>query len=283
MTEQQQLKRPDWMVKWHAMRDAQAAKKAVIDEVQEPTAAEEEAPDPVALQAQLHDAVVHGDAPQTATLIAKGAVPEQKTLAFAVNNYTRSGWAEILIRAGAKPTSDMLRTARERLGSGSKLEAVLIAGGAVPPETPAEQKPATREVGHRMQDGTIYLGRYKGRDGIEKNWFAAADDASNKKGKKLSLSFKEAAKYAKESQAHGHNDWMLPPAHFDSNGEPDILNVLYANKTKIGGFDVASNSPFYWSSSYNEPLDYMRVRDFSNGLHLNSGKKNNFSIRLVRS
>ena len=145
---------------------------------------------------------------------------------------------------------------------------------------------ANPEVGDEMPDGTFYLGRFQSKDGTQKDWFAAAEDAQDGNGKRLSLNFNEAAEYARNSKAHGHDDWMVPPGYYDGKGEPDILNALFNNKAKIGGFDETGSNPsgWYWSSSpyyFNDV--YARIQRFSDGDQFNDLKRYGLSVRFVRS
>jgi len=143
--EQQPVKLPDWMTRWHDMHDKNAAKKTAANEnIQEPAVEEvneaspvetpappPSAPDSSALQEKLHDAVLRNNAQDASILITEGAVPAEKTLDYAVN-YGRADWASMLINAGAKPTAEMLHTAVTRYGDKPALASVLITGGVVP-------------------------------------------------------------------------------------------------------------------------------------------------------
>jgi hypothetical protein len=139
--------------------------------------------------------------------------------------------------------------------------------------------------GEEMPDGTYYLGRFKGKDGTEKDWFAAAGDEKDEKGKRLSLTFKQAAERARNSKAHGHDDWMVPTGWNDREGEPDILNAIFNNKAKIAGLDVTGSDPSGWyrSSSPRSGGDYARVQRLSDGIQDFDIKSFGLSVRLVRS
>jgi hypothetical protein len=139
------------------------------------------------------------------------------------------------------------------------------------------------EAGQKMADGTFYLGRFASKDGTQKDWFAAAEDAKDGKGKRLSLNFNKAAEYAKDSKAHGHDDWMLPSGYKDSK-EPDILNAVFNNKAKIGIFDETGSSPdgWYWSSTPYY-VDNARCQRLSDGNQNNDDRNYGLSVRLVRS
>ena len=67
----------------------------------------------------------------------------------------------------------------------------------------------------------------------------------------------------------GHNDWFLPAR--------SELNLLYVNKTTIGGFAAAS----YWSST--EYVSYNAwYQNFSNGVQYDNGKGNTYRVRCLR-
>src|ERR1039458_642118 len=90
-------------------------------------------------------------------------------------------------------------------------------------------------IGEEMPDGTILAGFYEG-----KPLYATPKDAPG------TYTFNEAAKYAKNLDAHGHHDFHAP-----SKGE---LNVLFEtrNKGKLAGtFNETGSYPaaWYWSSS----------------------------------
>ncbi len=148
------------------------------------------------------------------------------------------------------------------------------------------------EPGDQMRDGTFYLGRFTSADGTEKHWFAAAEDAKDASSVRLCLTFNGAAKFAKNSEAHGYNDWTVPFGHNDIPGEPDILGAIFNNKARIGkeeinGFDETGAFPagWYWSSSFNPySNDCMNAQQFSErGIQKNSAyKSDGLSLRLVR-
>ncbi len=143
----------------------------------------------------------------------------------------------------------------------------------------AARKMGNAKPGDRMSDGTFYLGCFRGADGKEMNWFAAAMDA-NDEGTRLSLDFNEAAAHAKTSTAHGYSDWIVPPGPDDSNGEPDILNEIFNNKAKVIGLD---NTGFYWSSSSGYTNDnYAKIQRFDGYQYCNVKSVKHF-VRLVRS
>jgi hypothetical protein len=144
---------------------------------------------------------------------------------------------------------------------------------------------AALEAGQKMEDGTYYLGRFTSKDGKAKDYFAAAEDAQDKNGKRLELNFNDAAAYAKASQAHGHDDWMVPTGWGDFNGEPDILNAIFNNKAKISGLDVTGSdlSGYYRSSSSYDHDYYTKFQRLSDGFQYHGNKSDGLSVRLVRS
>jgi len=156
-------------------------------------------------------------------------------------------------------------------------------------DQPEATDDAPPKAGQKMEDGTFYLGRFKNKDGIEKDWFAAAEDAKDKNGKRLSLSFKQAALHALCATAHDHSDWKVPPGFDDPKGEPDILKALFNNAVKLGGFKTSRFDPtgrstagWYWSST---PLNSISAhcRNFKVGAQGSVAKMRGLPIRLVRS
>jgi len=90
------------------------------------------------------------------------------------------------------------------------------------------------EIGEVMPDGTVYAG-VSPESG--KAMFTTAADAPE------TCSFNEAQDYAARLDAHGYRDWRVPTK--------DELNVLFANRAAIGGFEESGSDPvgWYWSSS----------------------------------
>src|ERR1035437_242253 len=86
---------------------------------------------------------------------------------------------------------------------------------------------AAPEIGDEMEDGTILAGYYEG-----KPLYATPSDAPG------TYPFNEAAKYAKNLDAHGHHDWRAP-----TEAE---LNVLFKNRTAIGEFNETGSNPAGW-------------------------------------
>src|SRR5437763_4259493 len=83
------------------------------------------------------------------------------------------------------------------------------------------------EIGQTMADGTKFAGI---SPDTGKPMFTTANDAP------LTMTFNEAANYALHLDAHGHQDWRLP-----SRAE---LNVLFNNRSAIGGFDLSDAHPY---------------------------------------
>ncbi len=138
------------------------------------------------------------------------------------------------------------------------------------------------DPGDQMSDGTFYLGVFIDKDGEFKNWFAAAEDAKAGNGERLTLNFNEAARYAKDLTAHGHDDWMVPPTNHDPDGADDILKKMFHNAKKIGGFE--QKDPGYWSSSADpDQNSYGQYISFSNGCLTYDQKKSKCFVRCVRS
>ena len=136
------------------------------------------------------------------------------------------------------------------------------------------------EVGQLTRDG-IYIGRFAGKDGVEKDYFADPRDAQDSNGKRLALDFNEAAEYAKKSNTLGFTDWVVPTGVNDRNGAPDILGALFNNRAKIGGF---TETGFYRSSSvYGFRDGSARTQNFKNGSKIGGFKAGGEFVRLVRS
>lgn len=78
-----------------------------------------------------------------------------------------------------------------------------------------------------------------------------------------------AAKLCRDYRGGGYTDWFLP--------SKDELNILYLNKTLIGGFSTY----YYWSST-EENNSYAWHQRFSDGNTTNGDKLYTFSVRAVR-
>ncbi len=66
----------------------------------------------------------------------------------------------------------------------------------------AEAAQRAKEIGCQMSDDTFYLGRFKGEDGKERDWFAAAEDLKDSSGRRLSLNTKARLKNRKPMCYH---------------------------------------------------------------------------------
>lgn len=86
--------------------------------------------------------------------------------------------------------------------TGNKIDLTSVTGEAVKMTWPENMKP-----GQKIEDGSIYVGFHDNLD-----WYATDKDAFGADGKRLSLSFKEAAEYVQNLDAHGHRDWQIPTA-----------------------------------------------------------------------
>ena len=125
-------------------------------------------------------------------------------------------------------------------GINTSIKGALRCVRSVPAYKPCE-KP-----GDRAQDGSIYLGLYNGR-----YWYVTAEDDNKKGFGRLEKKFNDAAQYAKELRAHGHDDWMLPPGDKDPSGEPNILKEMYKMRCTGAFRNTYDEQSFhsYWSSA----------------------------------
>ena len=119
-------------------------------------------------------------------------------------------------------------------------------------------------IGGKRSDGTIYAG-------ISPNTgrpiYTTPMDAPP-------MAFKRALEYAAKLDAHGHHDWRLP-----SRAE---LNVLFKNRTAIGGFKVSDDPPvWYWSSAKAENW-CARAQRFSDGFEDSIGRLLPSAVRCIR-
>jgi len=121
-------------------------------------------------------------------------------------------------------------------------------------------------IGDEMDDGTIFAGHFEG-----KPLYATPKDAPG------TYTFNEAAKYAKNLDAHGHHDFHAP--------SQDELSVLYENRNKgklAGTFNETGSrsAGWYWSSS---PNDYGAwAQRFSDGYQYDDYMYGHSSLRCVR-
>jgi hypothetical protein len=131
------------------------------------------------------------------------------------------------------------------------------------------------QVGDRMIDGTVYAGI---SPDTGKAMYVTPADAVTPQWPghdKLTYTFNQAQKYAAKLDAHGHQDWRVP-----TKGE---LNVLFQNRSAIGGFNASSSVPasWYWSSS--QFLNILAwAQRFSDGLQNYDLKRAGGSLRCVR-
>jgi Protein of unknown function (DUF1566) len=123
--------------------------------------------------------------------------------------------------------------------------------------------------GDEMPDGTIYAGV---SPDTGKPMYATPADAPT------TFTFKKAAQYAKNLDAHGHKDFRVPTKN--------ELNVLYQNRDKgklKGTFNETGSYPagWYWSSSQPDGINAWDQR-FSDGYQLHGNRGNFSSLRCVR-
>jgi hypothetical protein len=140
---------------------------------------------------------------------------------------------------------------------------------ASPPKPIPCRRSAQRSV-NAMEDGTIYAGI---SPDTNKRMFAAPKDTPG------TYRFSEAAQYAKNLDAHGHNDFYVPTA-----GE---LNVLWQNRNKgklAGTFNQTGSGTagWYWSSSRNNGDIGAWAQRFSDGRQSFNFTLCNSSLRCVR-
>lgn len=179
----------------------------------------------------------------------------------------------------------MTEDAKDKLTPAQRTAIAALRRPCVPFEqSPEEQKQAEEvRAGDPMSDGSIYLGSYSGKD-----WFVTAEDAKDKNGHDLKMDFNDAAKYAKNLKAHGHDDWKLPPGGAVP-GEPDILNQMFNHKS-TGAFrgtydESGSASGWYWCTKKLQTKFGGGVwgRLFSIGTGAWRTKSAHISVRCVRS
>jgi hypothetical protein len=122
------------------------------------------------------------------------------------------------------------------------------------------------EIGDAMPDGTVYAGV---SPETGKAMFTMVADAP------ATCSFDHAQDYAAKLDAHGYRDWRVPTK--------DELNVLFANRAAIGGFEESGSElvGWYWSSSPHSRRNAWAQR-FSDGYQDTSLKHYYTSLRCVR-
>jgi hypothetical protein len=120
--------------------------------------------------------------------------------------------------------------------------------------------------GSVMADGTVYAGL---SPETGQAFYAAAKDAPEV------MTWGEAEEYARSSAAHGHSDWRLPTL--------SELNVMFNNRTAIGGFNLTGWGPkgLYWSASESSG-DGALTKTFKDGALAQDYKGFRLSFRCVR-
>jgi hypothetical protein len=96
-------------------------------------------------------------------------------------------------------------------------------------------------IGQLTSEG-VYIGRFKDKDGVKKDYFANTQD-------ELRMAFRQASDNARRSNALGHNDWEVPT--------PKILSAMFNNR--IGDSLI-----------------------YKGGERVSARKKEAFSVRYVR-
>lgn len=126
---------------------------------------------------------------------------------------------------------------------------------------------AAPKIGDPMPDGTILCGI---SPDTNKPMYATPADAP------LTYTFNEATAYAKQLDAHGHQDWR-PPTKAE-------LNVLFNNRAAIGGFNLTGSNPagWYWSASQGDIWWGAWGQRFSDGGQDFNAKGGPSSLRCVR-
>jgi hypothetical protein len=120
---------------------------------------------------------------------------------------------------------------------------------------------AQPKSGHRMEDGTVYVG-ISPTDG--RPLYAMPQDLED------NLTWAGAMKAAAAQTFAGHADWRV--------ATEKELNMLYRNRESIGGFQQA----WYWSSSErNSALAWVQL--LVNGIQAKDNKINLNRVRCVRS
>lgn len=178
---------------------------------------------------------------------------------------------------------------------------------ASPPTTPPTNCP---NIGDTCDDGSIYAGltpdgdvkmyttpadagQFSWNDGTN-NWLDIATLTNCVAGTEITCDTGEAntallaalgtspspapyvaARHCDNLTAHGHSDWYLPARN--------ELNILYTNRTTIGGFNLSGSFPagWYWSSSERN-LNNSWSQSFSVGLQPSLDKLDGLSVRCVR-
>jgi len=141
----------------------------------------------------------------------------------------------------------------------------------------------TLSIGQTQADGTIYLGHLPDpEDGQLKECFTTAGDAKNAKGCRLRLNFNDAATYAKNLDAHGHNDWQVP-ADYVLNEQYQAKNTGDFNGTYKDKFKSGEHETHYTSgTSHPRCANYGTVQYFDKGDQTLDSKSKVGYVRPVR-
>lgn len=134
--------------------------------------------------------------------------------------------------------------------------------------TAAESQPNPKlpSLVQRMLDGSVRAGVSPETSGV---LYTTPEDAPGK------YTWNASMYYCHELEADGHNDWRVP-----TKGE---LNVLFANRAAIGGFNEnLSDNAHWYPSSAEANSDYAWMQRFSDGLETVIHKHSNLSLRCVR-
>jgi hypothetical protein len=133
-------------------------------------------------------------------------------------------------------------------------------------EQNGEEEKSGPTVGEVMPDGTVYAGV---SPETGQAMFTTAADAP------ATCTFNEAQDYAAKLDVHGYRDWRVPTK--------EELNVLFANRAAIGGFEESGSETvgWYWSSSPYSSRNAWAQR-FSDGYQDMSRKYYYTSLRYVR-
>jgi hypothetical protein len=128
----------------------------------------------------------------------------------------------------------------------------------------------TPKAGAIMPDGTIYAGI---SPDTGTPMFTTPEDALK------ACTFYQAKRYTAElnrQKAHGRSDWRVPTQR--------ELKVLFQHRRAIGGFNLtgAARAGYYRSSSHDGGGSAWE-QCFSDGYQFNGDKRNESSVRCVRS
>jgi len=132
---------------------------------------------------------------------------------------------------------------------------------------PAARPASGTKIGDRVPDGAIYAGTSPETD---EALYTTPWDAPR------AYNWDSGSQYCADLLAYGHHDWRVPTK--------DELNVLFQNRTAIGGFNETGSLPagWYWSSSRNPGNGAWDQRFSDGGQYINDDKDNDSSLRCVR-